>query len=98
MLVSVDVEQLQEALNWVNGDLDDFEGLLPYCGKGESGDYEHYYLTMAIYHLTEGGKFLEKIIENATDRLGTAWAPSESADPVEVVEPSKELVKIEQKP
>lgn len=62
-LMKIDIEKLVEAVDWIDGDIEDMEGLLKYAGKGESGHHENYYLTLGIYHLTEASKYLSEIIE-----------------------------------
>lgn len=87
-LINVDIEKLEEALQWINGDIEDFEKLLSYCGKGDAGDYEHFFLTLAIYHLNEAGNYMQKLVANYEERVGKT---STSTDLV----PATTLVKIE---
>lgn len=87
-LMTVDIEKLDTASSWIEGDIEEFEELLKWCGKGEAGDYEHFNLQLAIYHLKEAGDYIQKIKGNYENRMDAKIAKSQ------VTPVGKELIKI----
>lgn len=62
-LGSAEVAEISVAVEWMSADLGDIEKMLDNAGHGEEADYEHFFLTMGIHHMTEALGYLKEIVQ-----------------------------------
>jgi hypothetical protein len=72
MLIAKEIQDLESTLDCWQMDYGTIEKLLEFAGKGEKGEYEHFYLVMMLYHLNEALNFGMRIVTAGEDRLATA--------------------------
>jgi hypothetical protein len=71
MLNEKQISAIGTMIDWSKGDGLDIEEMLSEAGKGESGDYEHFFLTMGIHHLEEFISNMSEIVKRHDFREGS---------------------------
>lgn len=78
-LFSQDMHKVVTAREWWEADIEDFESLLKHCGRGESGSYEHFNMTMAIHHIKKASQYAQDLLKHfdtSKAHLSTADEPT----------------------
>jgi Glu-tRNA(Gln) amidotransferase subunit E-like FAD-binding protein len=72
MLIAKEIQELEQTSDCWEVDYAQIEKMLQYAGKGESGGYEHFYLTLTLYHLNEALNYSQKVINGGEQRMADA--------------------------